>query len=102
MITFRPLNANIPPCWLSRIHWQVEFWPDDVDTSRPYGIAYVSDFGADVYLDYVLVCDDMRRRGVATALLEAIEARWPDIIHTDTISPEGAALCAKFYSKKSE
>lgn len=102
MIIFRPLNDNIPPYWLSRVHWQVEFWPDNIDTSRPEGIAWVSDFGADVYLDYVLVCDDMRRQGIATALLEAINQRWPGIIHTDPISPEGEGLCDKWDTRKSE
>lgn len=102
MIIFRPLKGTLPPYWKPDIHYQVEFWPDDIDTSRPYGIAYVSDFGVDAYLDYVFVCDDLRRQGVATALLEAINQRWPGIIHTDPISPEGEALCDRFHTRTSE
>lgn len=100
MIIFRPINDNLPPCWEPGIHWQVEFWPDNVDASRPYGLAYVTDYGpSGVFLDYILVGDDVRRRGIATDLAKAIEERWPDVILTDAISPEGEAFLENVAAK---
>lgn len=95
MIIFRPMNGDLPPYWEMNIHWQVEFWPDDCDTCRPWGLAWVSDYGdSGTFLSYILVCDDCRRQGVATALAKAIKERWPKVIATDAISPSGEAFLA--------
>ena len=95
MIIFRPLGHPVPPYWEPDLHWQVEFWPDDADVTRPYGVAWVSAYDGTViapYLDYLIVCDDCRRQGVAKALIAACRERWPGIRLTDAISPEGEAL----------
>lgn len=96
MILFRQFTDPIPPHWKPGVHWLVEYWLDDADTSAPCGIAYVSVFGSDAYLDYVITFDGFRGEGVATALCEAILQRWPNCIFTDPISPAGEALCRKF------
>ena len=99
MITFRLLNEPLPLGWETDTHWQVEFWPDEMDSSRPDGLAWVTDCGEmGIYLDYILVCDDCRRQGVATALVKAIKERWPQIVLTEAISPEGEAFLAKIES----
>lgn len=104
MILFRHMGDNVPPYFKPGIHWQVEFW-DEVECSRPYGVAWVTifdpppvdyrgDFVVNPVIDYILVCDDSRRKGVATALAQACRQRWPAIELTGAISPEGEAFIA--------
>ena len=94
MILFRPVCDPLPPDWSPGLHWQVEYHDDASDCSRPLGIAWVTAAEGLDYLDYVLVCDDCRRRGIATALIAACRERWPGIRLTDSISEAGESLLA--------
>lgn len=79
MIAFRPLNDDIPDEWEPGVHWQIEFYPDDFEVGAPPGLAWVSVYPTFTFLDFVLVRDDERRRGIATALVAACQARWPGL-----------------------
>ncbi len=92
MILFRRLDDPLPPDWSPGLHWQAEYHDDHSDCSRPLGLAWVTAGEGLAYLDYVLVVDDCRRRGIATALIAACRERWPDIRLTDAISDAGEAL----------
>lgn len=74
----------------------------DADTFEsctvPCAVAWVRDFGVCQFppfpaiLDFVMVPDHLRRKGHATTLIRACEARWPGLVLTDAIGPEGEGL----------
>src|SRR5262245_57299155 len=75
---FRRLDAPIPDDWLPGVHWLVEAYPTDHDSSHPVGQCWVSDpsirrpadWKGEDYpptVDFILVEDRYRRQGVATA-----------------------------------
>ncbi len=98
MIIFRRLDDNLPRDWMPGLHWQVEYHADNSDCSRPWGIAWVTAFepGAAFppVLDYVIVCDDCRRHGIATEIVRACRKKWPRLVLTDAISQAGEAFLA--------
>lgn len=103
MIAFRAMNDDIPCYWEPDIHWQVEWYPDDVEAGAPYGLAWVSASAGDggfAYLDFVLVRDDHRRQGVATDLVRACRERWPGL-KMDAVSDAGEAFLASLEGRKS-
>lgn len=87
LIAFRALNDDIPDEWEPGVHWQIEFYPDDCEVGAPLGLAWVSVYPTFTFLDFVLVRDDERRRGIATALVAACRVRWPELQGLD---PEDA------------
>ena len=91
MILFRDTNDPRPP-WLEPIHWQVEYWDDEAQQGQPNGIAFVTAGEAFQCVDYILVCDECRRQGIATKLVKACEERWPNIMLTDAISEMGESF----------
>lgn len=92
MIAFRAMNDGIPWYWEPGIHWQVEWYPDDVEAGAPLGLAWVSEYSNGfVYLDFVLVRDDYRRQGIATDLVGACRERWPGL-EMDAVSDSGEAF----------
>ena len=90
MILFRHLADPLPPYW-EPIHWQVEYFPDE-EVGAPYGVAWVVRTEFLTLVEYVLVRDEHRGKGVAKAILLACFERWPDCRLTDAISPGGQAL----------
>ena len=67
--------------------------------SAPLGVAWVSDFGWITHLDYVLVRDEFRRGGVATALVAACRERWPNLQGLgigDAISEAGRGFAVNY------
>ena len=77
------------------MHWYIEYH-DDQDHGFPDGMAFVTRApdGGMTFVDFILVADMHRRKGVGTALVEAIRTRWPDAIFTDAISDDGEAFMA--------
>lgn len=95
LIAFRALNDDIPEEWEPGVHWQIEFYPDDFEVGAPLGLAWVSVYPTFTFLDFVLVRDDERRRGIATALVVACRARWPGLQGLDpgdAVSEAGEAF----------
>lgn len=102
-IIYRHLGTQAPadctPGWC----WQVEFHEG---RGFPSGVAWVAapppdmtepppGWDARPRIEFVLVADDARRRGIATRLIEACRERWPDARLSLPISPAGLALYKK-------
>lgn len=98
-ITFRRIDDNMPSDWSPGCHWYVEAWPTKFDCAAPYGTAYVFVCGDFIVLEYLLVRDDCRRSGVATALVSACKERWPGCGLTDAVSDSGEALIRSLPSR---
>jgi hypothetical protein len=66
----------------------VEF---DADRGFPVGLAWVQNWVASDFcmLIAILVFDDVRRQGIATALVEACRERWPNIELSDACTDDG-------------
>ena len=95
MITFQQCTENIPKNWVPGVHWRVECYADTGDLPFPVGTAWVSDYNPHqelVSLDFILVPDHMRRKGIARILMNAIKQRWPKIHVTDAISASGLSF----------
>jgi hypothetical protein len=91
---FRPLDPP-PPGRILGMPWMAELCHPTDGLPYPLAVAWLSDFrraGLGMVLDNILVPDHLRRRGYATALIAACHARWPDLMLTDPISPEGEGL----------
>lgn len=100
-IIFRQIINPRPGDWTPAMHWYVEFHSDTHDMAYPLGIAFVSAHsqmkacvGHSASLDFIYVCDQERRQGVATKLIAAVRARWPDIYLGEAISEAGEGLLA--------
>jgi len=83
-----------PECWgePTRDCWRVEAFRHLSSRTAPAGTAIVLLDQGRPRLEYVLVADDRRRRGVGTALVRACQHRWPNIDLGLAISDEGQAL----------
>ncbi len=92
MIIFRQLPPPLPPYWAEGVHWQAELWDVEYESARPDAIAWLTIMPEFMVLDYVLVPDESRRKGLAKRLVKACQERWPGLMLTDAISPEGQAL----------
>ena len=95
LIAFRAMNDDIPDEWEPGIHWQIEFDPDDFEVGAPLGLAWVSVYPTFTFLDFVLVRDSERRRGIASALVAACRGRWPGLQGLDpddAVSEAGEAF----------
>jgi GNAT superfamily N-acetyltransferase len=99
----------VPPGWLPNKNWQVEYHSAAEDHGFPLGVAWVTydpppkrrkqnspALRPDGWVKFVLVADDARRRGIATALVEAILERWPGVRLTGPVSEAGGHLYRKF------
>ena len=56
--------------------WQVEAWSTH-DLWAPVGLAWVGEYRERAQVQFLFTMPGHRRRGVASAMLAAIEARWP-------------------------
>lgn len=87
--------------------WQAQLFDPEAGalghTPYPQAIAWLSDYTdsplACVLLDFVLVPDQFRRRGYASQLIAACEARWPNLELTEAISEAGEGLLASLEAK---
>jgi GNAT superfamily N-acetyltransferase len=100
---FRTLNVPVPAAWAPGVHWQVEAYPVDIEYGHPLGICWVSDQSVrrppdwrggefPPSIDYVLVADPYRRKGIATHLIQACQERWPTLDIGEAVSEAGQAL----------
>ena len=78
------------------VRWMAELVDPTGWHTSPYAVAWLTDArpALGMSLDFILVPDDCRRRGYATKLVRACLERWPDLVPTGPISPEGEALAA--------
>lgn len=95
VIIFRRIMRDSPPHWRPKAHWYVEFHDVAADRGFPSGIAFISVFFGCAYLNYIFVVDQERRRGCATALLEACLKKWPSLALGEGVSRAGRRLLRK-------
>lgn len=105
MIVYRQILEGMPSDWMPGFHWYVEFHDDEHDMAFPLGIGFVTDpsehnKAVPPFLDFVLVADQHRRKGVATAIVKACRCRWPKIALSDAISECGAQLLKSLTSER--
>lgn len=88
-----------PPGRMPGAAWIAELHPSSEAESPhfPLSVAYISDYRSAggcglVVLNFIWTPDHLRRQGHARRLIESCAARWPDLLLTDPISPEGEAL----------
>lgn len=101
-ILFRQLGEPMPARWKAGLHWQVEAYEDGME-QPPVGFCWVCDTTPmcppgkrplPSIVEHVSVFPPYLRCGVATALLDAVRRRWPNVELTAATSPEGEALHA--------
>lgn len=63
------------------IYWHVELYCDE-GNMFPVGTAYVVSHGDFAQLNFILVADEWRCRGLAGELLSAIRSKWPEVTAT--------------------
>jgi GNAT superfamily N-acetyltransferase len=112
-VLFRRIDEPVPVYWTPGIHWQVEAHVFGTEFPFPAGLCWVSDSSplrpADwsgpefpPVLDFILVADHFRRRGVARALVRTCRRRWPGLWLTDAVSTSGAAFLATLASRRDD
>lgn len=75
-VLFRRLDGPVASWSDPGVRWAVEYW--QVDMAYPVAQAWVL-MGYGQYIDRLHVMEDYRRRGIGTALLTAIQQRWPKV-----------------------
>lgn len=112
-VLFRRMDEPVPAYWMPGIHWQVEAHVCGAEFPFPAGLCWVSDpsplrqadwSGTEFppTLDFILVADHFRRRGVGKALVRACHRRWPTLWLTDAVSTSGAAFLAALASRRDD
>jgi len=72
------------------IFWQVEYYAEE-GSVFPVGTAYVeSPPSGPPRMNFMLVADQWRGRGIASAMMAACVEKWPDLEFTTPISRGGA------------
>lgn len=92
-ILFRPLEVAVASWSVSGLRTVVEFWKKDM--AYPVGQAWVTTAPNHVYVDWILVDEAHRRKGIGKKLLEAIRQKWPAATY-DGATDAGKALIASF------
>lgn len=96
MINFRQVDYPNHP---TGIYWQVEWFPEHHPyrtTDFPAGLAFVMAMpGQGAQLNFIFVADQWRRQGGASAMIAACRQRWPGLMFTHGMGPEGEGLLAK-------
>jgi len=92
-ILFRCLIDPVASWSLPGIRWAVEYWLAEM--AYPVGQAWVHVTPYGPFLDWLYVMDDHRRAGIGTALLEAVHARWPDVVCV-AVTEAGERLLGEF------
>lgn len=87
MIYFRQVDE---PRIGKGIFWQVEFYAEE-GSVFPVGTAYVeSPPSGPPLLNFMLVADQWRGRGIASSMMAACVEKWPDLEFSTPISRGGA------------
>lgn len=76
-ILFRELNDPVASWSVPGCRWVVEYWGREA--CHPCGQAWVFVTDCLVYVDWLEVMPRFQRKGIATALMDAIQARWPEV-----------------------
>ena len=87
-IIFRQIDDGLPEGWIAGAHWYVEYH-DDQTWVAPKGILFVFVAQNHVIAEYIYVVDTERRKGIATALLNAAQERWPELGWIEAETQEG-------------
>jgi GNAT superfamily N-acetyltransferase len=86
MTYFRQVDA---PRIGKEIYWHVEFYAEE-GSVFPVGTAYVeSPLAGAPRLNFILVADQWRTRGIASRLLAACVEKWPNLEFSEPISDYG-------------
>lgn len=96
MIHFRQVDY---PGKDNGIFWHVEFFLDDEPQTFPVGTAYAVATGGAAQLNFILVADGWRRKGIGARLVEACQQRWPNLQYTSAMSESGEGLISKAFPK---
>lgn len=90
MLVFRQVDEPYPD---KEVHWNVEFFSDDPpEVGFPVGFAFFVVVQGTAQLNYILVADQWRKRGIAKELIRGCRKRWPNMQFTSAMGPEGEAL----------
>lgn len=77
------------------IFWHIEYYAEE-GSVFPVGTAYVeTPFSSPPRVNFLLVADQWRSRGIASRLLAACVEKWPDLIFSDPISRNGEKAVAR-------
>lgn len=97
-IHFQNLGKEVPDPIDGATYWQVAHYDN---FPFPTGLAWVTvgATGNRAIVDYVLVDDERRHQGVASALIAACNERWPGLYLNIAVNPAGVALTNKFQSR---
>ena len=86
MVFFRQADS---PRIGREIFWHIEFYSEE-SSLFPVGTAYVeSPPGGPPRMNFMLVADQWRSRGIASHLMAACLEKWPDLEFSDPISQAG-------------
>ena len=86
MIYFRQVDE---PRIGKGIFWHVEYYAEEASVF-PVGTAYIeSPPGAAPLMNFMLVADQWRSRGIASQMMAACVEKWPDLVFSDPISRDG-------------
>lgn len=97
MIYFRQVDE---PRIGREIFWQAEYYMED-GSVFPVGTAYVeSPPSSPPKLNFILVADPWRSRGIATELLAACIEKWPTLEFSKPISREGGKAVSRAISNQ--
>jgi hypothetical protein len=104
MFLFRNPGDNVHPDAAPNCNWQGEYYDDDHYRGMPLASAWVLVLpdGYHPWLNFVLVVDDERGKGLATKLVLACLHRWPNMKLSDGISEAGKALYRKIAAMHAE
>ena len=81
-IIFRQINDNLPRYWQPGENWFVEYHARDSGYPLGMAVVHVPPAGCDrpdPIMNYLFVCDHVRRRGIGSRIIVACEERWPGI-----------------------
>jgi hypothetical protein len=97
----------VPAGWVAGLHWVVEAYECGME-QPPVGQCWVIDPSHNLppdrqheaflpaHVETIVVRDDSRRAGVATALIYACRQKWPDLDLIDSKSDAGPALVSAY------
>jgi len=58
--------------------WQADAWGGMHDLWAPVGLAWIGECEGRAQIQFIFTMPGHRRQGVATAILDAVQERWPD------------------------
>lgn len=99
MIVFTKMNT---PEHLKECRWRVEYYCDDPKEKMfPVGVAYLVVVNKTAQLNFIMVADQWRRRGIALEIFKACSLKWPYCFqYTSGMDKKGKALIRKFENLK--